>query len=471
MLSEAEITSLVVKGENEDIDLKRELNLDLASEKAEFIKDVISIANSKLNIGYLLVGIANDGAFIGTNAIEEERIQQIIHSYIYPSLTISCYLVAFSTSSLCVGVIEIQGSKKPYMVLRPTDKLLQHEVFVRHGSVVAKASPQEVIRMYEETNSYHNVVALTYSAENFLKLGFIQNAIDEYSKAINVKPISNLLYLRSTAYFKLSYKIENQLCNSTVGSLSPEINSSFENVDLLRRLAIKDLSDCINLVDSFEDQIRFRLSRIYLLKHLNRYDLSFWDEDINWLKANAKGEKLGNTLFLEAIKSGDLENFNMSIEDALSLMDKVIELGYRDIDVYIERIKIHFAAMNYGIALKEVEKAFLLTNDSAKIDELLCLESWILTRTNQFEKFFKLAEEIVKNNSNSGKPLDGYVEGALDAEEEILCRYILDLEFRHLNKGEIEEAKKMVSLFKPYLSKIEVYNPGLANILHKYLDN
>lgn len=94
-----------------------------------------------------------------------------------------------------------------------------------------------------------------------------------------------------------------------------------------------------------------------------------------------------------------------------------------------------------------------------------------MTRTNQFEKFFKLAEEIVKNNSNSGKPLDGYVEGALDAEEEILCRYILDLEFRHLNKGEIEEAKKMVSLFKPYLSKIEVYNPGLANILHKYLDN
>ena len=47
MLSEAEITSLVVKGENEDIDFKRELNLDLASEKAEFIKDVISIAKSR----------------------------------------------------------------------------------------------------------------------------------------------------------------------------------------------------------------------------------------------------------------------------------------------------------------------------------------------------------------------------------------------------------------------------------------
>lgn len=425
MLSEIEITSLIARGEKEDIDFKQELNLDSAAQKAEFIKDIIAILNSKVNVGYLLIGIANDGTFKGVNTIEEEKIQQLIHRNINPHPSISCYLVAFSDFSLCVGVIEIKGSKKPYKVSRAFDKLSQNEVFVRHGSVSANASPEEIIEMYEESksNSDRKVLALTHSAENFLKFGEFQNAIDEYSKAISIKPTSDLLYSRSIAYLNFSYEIENQRCYPSVTFSSPEMSYSSENVESFRRLSIKDLSDCISLVDSFENEIQFRLKRVELLNLHYMYESPFWDEDINWLKANAKEDALGKTLLLEA-KSLDV--FNGSTEDALLLLDKVIELGYRHVDVYIEEIKIHFAAMNYGIALKEVEKAFLLTNDSVKIDELLGLKSWILTRTKQFEKFFKLAEEIVKNNSNSGKPLDSYVEGALDAEEEILCRYILD---------------------------------------------
>jgi predicted HTH transcriptional regulator len=56
-MNESELLQLIATGECEYIDFKRELNLKNSKQKAEFIKDVVALANSTKPNGYLLIGI------------------------------------------------------------------------------------------------------------------------------------------------------------------------------------------------------------------------------------------------------------------------------------------------------------------------------------------------------------------------------------------------------------------------------
>jgi predicted HTH transcriptional regulator len=105
-MDEAKVLSLISKGEDEHIDFKQELNLKLGSDKAEFIKDIISLANLMSGSGYLVIGVDDDGNIIGIDKLEEEQIQHIGYTYIQPPAILSCFLVSLpSSGSKSVGVI------------------------------------------------------------------------------------------------------------------------------------------------------------------------------------------------------------------------------------------------------------------------------------------------------------------------------------------------------------------------------
>jgi hypothetical protein len=53
------------------------MKLESAEEKAELIKDLISLANSAIEKAYSIIGIDNKSNSIGADNLEEERIQQI----------------------------------------------------------------------------------------------------------------------------------------------------------------------------------------------------------------------------------------------------------------------------------------------------------------------------------------------------------------------------------------------------------
>ena len=123
-MDETTLMTLIAEGEAIGrVEFKRELHLDRAEEKAEFIKDVISLSNSApQNKGYLLVGIDNNKYIAGTHELEEERIQQLVHSHIRPSLKLRCTMMSTSAPNLpSVGVIEIEGIERPYRVSIPID--------------------------------------------------------------------------------------------------------------------------------------------------------------------------------------------------------------------------------------------------------------------------------------------------------------------------------------------------------------
>ena len=54
-MDEFKLLSLIGEGETIRIEFKREIDLKPADNKAEFIKDIIALANSAPEVGYLLV--------------------------------------------------------------------------------------------------------------------------------------------------------------------------------------------------------------------------------------------------------------------------------------------------------------------------------------------------------------------------------------------------------------------------------
>ena len=73
-MNEIQVFALIAEGENVQIEFKRELELTVARSKAEFIKDVIALANTAQDTGYLLVGVDDNKMLIGTRPLEEEQI-------------------------------------------------------------------------------------------------------------------------------------------------------------------------------------------------------------------------------------------------------------------------------------------------------------------------------------------------------------------------------------------------------------
>jgi hypothetical protein len=147
-MRETKVLSLLAEGENQRIDFKRELDLKSGKGKAEFVKDVVALANSAPDGGYLLIGVDYDKSIVGIGELEEERIQQIAHTYIDPPVVLRCSLVPMEASGFpSVGVIEINATSRPHKVIRAIDKLNKDDVFVRRGSIVARPSPEEIRRM------------------------------------------------------------------------------------------------------------------------------------------------------------------------------------------------------------------------------------------------------------------------------------------------------------------------------------
>ncbi len=151
-MDEITLLSLIARGENKEVDFKEKLPLTSKQEKAEFVKDLVSLANSSSDAGYLLIGVNDDKYIVGSEPLPDERIQLIASTYITPALDLMCFNVPMTTPTLpLVGVIQVRATKKPHKIARAIGHLHQDDVFVRRGSIVVKASPDEIIRMHTAT--------------------------------------------------------------------------------------------------------------------------------------------------------------------------------------------------------------------------------------------------------------------------------------------------------------------------------
>jgi hypothetical protein len=156
-------TKQIIENEDEGpiLDYKEDLILETDGDKAQFVKDVLSLANSG-QTAHIIIGV-EDGTrkLVGTKTTHKaEQLNDILKVKCDPSLTVE--YVERTILGHTVGVIEISGENPPYIVA-VSDKYGGHlssdpkkaffiergMVFVRKYNMNAGASRADLDKMFK----------------------------------------------------------------------------------------------------------------------------------------------------------------------------------------------------------------------------------------------------------------------------------------------------------------------------------
>jgi hypothetical protein len=430
-MNETEILSLVAEGENERLDRKRELSLTSAREKAELVKDILSLANSALGVGYLLVGVEDDGFIRGITTLDEPQIQQLIRTYVTPPVTVRCQLVPLNLPTLpTVGLIEVIGTQRPHKVARMLEQIQQDDVFVRRGSVVGKASPEEIIQMASRmrTRDRREVIR---NAEAHSRVGNWRDAIAIYSRLIREAPSAELFLARAEVYRSYSEHARKPLRIT-----SDDEWQNPEGEHMLRLKAHTDYSGAVSLSDSRDTEWRARMGRLRLSEYPgnpneppSEGDWELLQGDVDWLKAHtARGEAYGEILYLQADWGYGVAGRAGLGHEAVTLLDEALGVGYCRPEVYFLRAAAQASVYNFGLALEDINGAITkCPTGDVRAGNYLWFKAEILI-------------EMGKVREARQALLDAHKQGALkkpgfcsltkyDFREKLLCRYALAHEF------------------------------------------
>jgi len=119
MITEAETIELIKKAEESPtLDYKQDLPLQTNGDKAEFVKDVIALANSGEK-AHIIIGVEDGtGKPVGFKTLHTvEQINQILKDKCDPPISVE--YVERTILGYRIGVIEIKGENPPYIVSVP----------------------------------------------------------------------------------------------------------------------------------------------------------------------------------------------------------------------------------------------------------------------------------------------------------------------------------------------------------------
>ena len=170
--------------EDESIFLEFKSDLDLSSKfgKAKFLREVLSLANSPIKQGYLLLGVEDKTKnIVGIGDTTEEQVQEIVSDWCRPAINFDFWIVEYQGKS--VGAMKIYPIRPPYTLKKklgfeePSDnkkriqgEIRTNQVFIRRGSIIAEAEIDEVIEMAQrDVPDLGDVVASLDKMGNWLE--------------------------------------------------------------------------------------------------------------------------------------------------------------------------------------------------------------------------------------------------------------------------------------------------------------
>lgn len=378
-MNEEELIELVKKGETTTVEFKRELNLKHAESKAELVKDLAAIANSAIGVGYLIVGVKDDGSLLGTAELPEEQIQQIARTYVSPHIAIDCILVPCSKLDFTtVGVIVVSPTSKPHKVARGIAHVKQNDVYVRRGTVVDHASPEEIISMgilanqsLREGNQYLR------AAETHLRLENFEDAVSAYSKAIEVTPSAEAFLGRANALLGLQTDDEEHRLS-------------------LERQALRDYGYALALAESPELNGEIRKSRYngvrFYRKEKESYDLDERRLDFEASASELQGRARSEWM-CDAISDIQMPWDTYAVETLM----KIAESDPTFADAHTLLAEIHLENHNYGLAVECTANAISLFRfDSTLRDDYHKLLRFHLKALIEARRFNEASETLLR---------------------------------------------------------------------------
>lgn len=146
IINKSKLLYLIKQEEGFKLDFKLKLSLDLDSDKKEFVKDVIAIANTEGGRGYILFGIEDKTErIVGIEDLPlnmEERIQQIIAYRSAPPVPVSFELTEINKKQ--IGVLTIFKSRQV-----PHQMIQNGAFYVRRGSTTGILGSHEIAKIFQ----------------------------------------------------------------------------------------------------------------------------------------------------------------------------------------------------------------------------------------------------------------------------------------------------------------------------------
>jgi hypothetical protein len=149
------IDALVKIWETTSVDFKQELHLDTADQKAEFVKDILGLANTQSSPPRLLIigFVDKTRSYYGPPdaSLSQNRIEQILAYLTSPVVNVRYETVEYPSG--LVGQIEVirEAEKLPYRVAEGIGfkgkggrRIEKDQIFVRHGSQTEEPTVEEL---------------------------------------------------------------------------------------------------------------------------------------------------------------------------------------------------------------------------------------------------------------------------------------------------------------------------------------
>lgn len=188
MISKNEIIELIEKAEEgPTLDYKEDLHLETDGDKAEFVKDVIALANSG-ELAHIIVGVEDGtGKPVGLRTTHNaEQLNQILKDKCDPPISVE--YIEKDILKYKIAVIEFKGENPPYIVSVP-DKFggslssnPKKSFFIHRGTVfVRNYNMNEGAKRADLDKIYERIKYVSLQADLIL------------SHEVSVKPINDLI--------------------------------------------------------------------------------------------------------------------------------------------------------------------------------------------------------------------------------------------------------------------------------------
>lgn len=190
MVTEAEIIDLINKAEEGPLlDYKEDLPLQTDGDKAEFVKDVIALANSGEK-AHLVIGVEDGtGRIVGFRTTHQvEQINEILKDKCDPPIS-----VEYAEKSILgykIGVVEIEGENPPYIVSvrdkfgGPRSGNPQKQFFIQRGTVfIRNYNINEGVKRADLDKIYNKIKYIALQADVELNHKVTSEPVDKLTEA------------------------------------------------------------------------------------------------------------------------------------------------------------------------------------------------------------------------------------------------------------------------------------------------
>jgi hypothetical protein len=203
---------ILSENESKRVDFKRnQYPLNNEAQKSEFIKDVVSMANTERDQpGYIVLGIKAEPngkkVKFGIKIHHDDAmLQQIVKDKVNSAPRFTYY--PYLDGDLSFGIIEIPQSKsRPHVIIKDYGILRRNAVYVRRGSSTDEATREELEEMFHErcpkVREGELPTLAKFLQENLFQHVEIHDPFSGYPKFTIEKYDDNHIVIRNTVTYR-----------------------------------------------------------------------------------------------------------------------------------------------------------------------------------------------------------------------------------------------------------------------------